>query len=205
MSESISEGNLYHAVERGREAWRRLKTDSTWDDWVVVGTALDIGRTECMRRAGSNHPIGRAYNEAFSAWLARNEFADIDKGTRSRLLDCIEHRAEVESWRASLKLDERLRLNHPNSVWRRWQSARKLRDARPARRNLIPPLEAAVENAVGRLENASPGIFFDLSPEHIGESIDNMIEIFGEPAVKDLHKRLTERFLAPLARRGRSA
>jgi hypothetical protein len=44
----------------------------------------------------------------------------IDKGTRSRLADLMDNRSEVEAWRSSLSLGERLHLNHPNGVWRKW-------------------------------------------------------------------------------------
>jgi hypothetical protein len=36
-----------HAVEIGRQAWNRIKEDSTYNDWMAVGEALDIGRAEC--------------------------------------------------------------------------------------------------------------------------------------------------------------
>jgi hypothetical protein len=111
-----------HAIERGRQAWKRIRSDSTYGDWMQVGEALDIGRTECMRSAHTNEPRGRRYNEAFSAWLTENGFADIDKGTRSRLEECMKNRARIEAWRSRLSLTERLRLNHPNGVIRKWRA-----------------------------------------------------------------------------------
>jgi hypothetical protein len=88
---------------------------------MAVGEALDIGRTECMRLAYTNEPRGRAYNEAFSKWLTENGFADIDKGTRSRLAEIMANRPAIEAWRATLASNERQRTNHPNSIWRKWQ------------------------------------------------------------------------------------
>jgi hypothetical protein len=135
------------AVAHGREAWQRIKSDGTWEDWVLVGQALEIGRAEAMRRSGSNQPRGRGYNEAFSAWLSKNSFAKIDKGTRSRLADCMEHRAEIEQFRANLELGERLRLNHPNSVWRHWQASHKIKEP-PARK------KPAAERGIGAMARA---------------------------------------------------
>jgi hypothetical protein len=173
------------AVAHGREAWGRIKSDSTWEDWVLVGQALDIGRGEAMRRTGSNQPRGRGYNEAFSAWLQKNGFAEIDKGTRSRLAECMEHRAEIEQFRADLGLGERLRLNHPNSVWRHWRSSIKVKE--PAARK--KPAADAIEEAVGRLHNTVDDIerttgraapSYDLStPALIRESAGNFIEVYG--------------------------
>jgi hypothetical protein len=108
-------GIILHAVEVGRQAWKRIKEDSTYNDWMAVGEALDIGRTECMRLAFTNEPRGRAYNEAFSQWLTDNSFADIDKGTRSRLDEIMKNRPAIEAWRATLASSERQRTNHPKS------------------------------------------------------------------------------------------
>jgi hypothetical protein len=93
---------------------------------MAVGEALDIGRTECMRLARSNEPRGRAYNEAFSKWLSENGFADIDKGTRSRLAMISASRPAIEAWRATLASNERQRINHPSSIWRNWQGSRTM-------------------------------------------------------------------------------
>jgi hypothetical protein len=116
-----------HAIEIGRQAWKRIKEDSSYNDWMAVGEALDIGRSECMRLAFTNEPRGRAYNEAFSRWLGENGFADIDKGTRSRLDEIMKNRPAIEAWRATLASNERQRINHPSSIWRKWQSARSVR------------------------------------------------------------------------------
>jgi hypothetical protein len=76
-----------------------------------------------MRLAYTNEPRGRAYNEAFSKWLAENGFADVDKGTRSRLAEIMVNRPAIEAWRATLASNGRQRINHPSSVWRKWQAS----------------------------------------------------------------------------------
>ena len=117
---------IIHAVEVGRQAWKRIKEDSTYNDWMAVGEALDIGRTECVRLVHANRPQGRAYNEAFSQWLADNGFDDIDKGTRSRLDEIMKNRPAIEAWRATLASNERQKTNHPNSIYRKWQTSRSV-------------------------------------------------------------------------------
>ena len=117
---------IIHAVEVGRQAWKRIKEDSTYNDWMAVGEALDIGRTECVRLVHANRPQGRAYNEAFSQWLADNGFDDIDKGTRSRLDEIMKNRPAIEAWRATLASNERQKTNHPNSIYRKWQASRSV-------------------------------------------------------------------------------
>jgi hypothetical protein len=59
----------------------------------------------------------------FGSWLSENGFDEIDKGVRSRLQNCLDHQTEIDTWRQTLGLTQRLQLNHPNAVWRRWQTA----------------------------------------------------------------------------------
>ena len=110
-------------IKRGQEAWRRHKSDATWTDWLAIGEALAIGRQDAMGAAATNQPIGAAYNIAFGKWIARYGFDEIDKGDRHRLLEVMEHRAEIEAWRSTLTSTERLRVNHPSTVLRKWKAA----------------------------------------------------------------------------------
>jgi hypothetical protein len=112
-------------VRHGQETWAQHKSDCTWNGWLAIGDALDIGRTEAMAQAKTDQPKGRGYNWAFSFWLFKHGFNDIDQGDRKRLFDILEHRAEIEQWRATLTLTERLRINHPSTVWRKWRAESK--------------------------------------------------------------------------------
>jgi hypothetical protein len=108
-------------VRAGQAALKRLTDCETWNDWLLVGEALVIGRSEAMRAAHIKEPIGSKYNKEFGIWLTANNFHAIDKSTRSRLLDCMEHRAEIEAWRKIITPDERMKYNHPHTVIRRWR------------------------------------------------------------------------------------
>jgi hypothetical protein len=112
-------------VSRGREAWQTLRTDETWEKWILIGRALEAGRTAIMGLLHTNQPKGRAWSETFGAWLRENDFDTIDKGVRSRLQTCLDNLAEIEAWRQNLGLTLRLQLNHPNAVLRRWQASRE--------------------------------------------------------------------------------
>jgi hypothetical protein len=112
-------------VSRGREAWRTLRNDETWEKWIAIGRALEAGRTAIMRQLHTNQPKGRIWSEVFGAWLEDTGFAEIDKGVRSRLQTCLDNLAEIEAWRNTLGLTLRLQLNHPNAVFRRWQASRQ--------------------------------------------------------------------------------
>jgi hypothetical protein len=111
------------AIRHGQEAWGGLRAGSTWSDWVAVGTAHVIGRTTAMRDGHINKPKGHSYNAAFSAWQKKFGFEGLDKGDRSRLFDVMDHLKEIDGWLQKLRESERLRLNHPSSVWRRWKAA----------------------------------------------------------------------------------
>ena len=110
----------------GQAAWKRLQKCKSWSDWMAVGEALLTGRTIAMQAAETNRPEGKAYNQIFSQWLARYGLSEIDKSARAKLLYIMEHRGDVEDFRAGLPMNVRMELNHPVSVLRRWQAATKV-------------------------------------------------------------------------------
>jgi len=110
-------------ILHGQEAWHRLGRDHSWEDWRHVGAALLIGRSGAMREAAVNRPVGRRYNVVFAAWLNKFGFENLDKADRSRLFAIMDHLDEIETWRATLTPAQRLRLNHPSAVFRKWKSA----------------------------------------------------------------------------------
>jgi hypothetical protein len=109
-------------IREGQEAWSRLKKHMSWSDWTSVGRAHLKGRQAAMREANTNEPTGRRYNQIFGEWLTRHGFDDIDKGDRSRLFEVMEHLDEIETWLATLPTSNRLRLNHPATVLRKWHA-----------------------------------------------------------------------------------
>jgi hypothetical protein len=143
------------AFDDGKQAWERLKTDQTWGDWCRVGDALTAGRARAMRLAHINQPVGRRYNEIFGAWLSEYGFDTIDKAVRSRLLDCMAHRVEIEAWRSRLTVGERLRYNHPDAVLRRWKAATVVPDPdKPKPLSPIAKLRASVIELEEKLREA---------------------------------------------------
>jgi hypothetical protein len=59
-------------IEAGRAAWQRIRDHGrkSWDDWLTVGRALIIGRTEAMQKARANRPIGSTYNRLIGSSTA---------------------------------------------------------------------------------------------------------------------------------------
>jgi hypothetical protein len=105
-------------VSEGREAWQRIKerTKATFEDWMRIGRALIIGRTECMAKAKVNSPFGPAYQKHMRAWLDSNRLGDLDTHERTNAIHMIEHEAAITTWRMRLNPAARRLCNHPNSV-----------------------------------------------------------------------------------------
>jgi hypothetical protein len=144
------------AIARGQQAWARHKKDAAWADWLAIGEALVIGRRAAMAAAQTNEPSGSRYNREFGNWLERNGFGDIDKSDRAKLFKVMEARATIEQWRATLTQTERLRLNHPAAVWRRWQAATKApaHSIRPTLRDTIANLKQGKAVLEARVQDA---------------------------------------------------
>ena len=130
-------------VRQGTAAWVRLKKEKNWNDWMAVGDALLIGRTFAMNDAGMNHPHGKGYNLAFNQWLIDARLNDMDNSDRAKLFTVMDNRPAIEQWRSTLTQTERLRLNHPTTVLRKWQQSTKVpepKESRPTMRDSVAEL-----------------------------------------------------------------
>jgi hypothetical protein len=74
----------------------------------------------------------------------------IDKAARKRALECREHRAEIEKWRATLTDGDRFRFNHPDTVLRKWKAATVVPDPNAVKKK--PSAVAKLTESVVRLE-----------------------------------------------------
>jgi hypothetical protein len=117
-----SSPSFEETIRLGQDAWARARADHTWSDWLKIGAALSVLRTEAMREAHVNKPEGRNYSTAFAAGLKKYGFENIDSGDRTRLFKVMTNISAIEKWRATLPLNQRLPLNHPSTVLRRWKS-----------------------------------------------------------------------------------
>jgi hypothetical protein len=108
------------------EADTRIKGGAHWNDWMYLADGFAVGVTKAMRAAGTNKPYGKAYTRLFGEWLEARPWAKrYDKGTRSNLLWCADHRSEIEEWRSGLAQNERDKLNHPTNLRRKYEAAHK--------------------------------------------------------------------------------
>jgi hypothetical protein len=149
-------------VDAGRDAWRSLAKDETWEKWLSIGRAIEVGRREIMRLLHTNRPAGAQWSRTFGQWLDSTGFAEIDKSVRSRLQQCLDNLPAIETWRQNIGLTQRLQLNHPTVVWRRFQAAQIGADnakepakGRPGMREEIIRLQSeldAAQREIGRLQ-----------------------------------------------------
>ncbi|MGB6400465.1 MAG: hypothetical protein WBF73_32990, partial [Bradyrhizobium sp.] len=114
------------AVIVGREAWARIKENSrrSWDDWLKVGRALQIGRTAALAAAGCNAPVGSKYNVAMGRWLVDHQLDGVVAQERYAIQKILEHLDAVTAWRDGLPEPQRRRHNHP-SLWHVFRRATK--------------------------------------------------------------------------------
>src|SRR4051794_34259471 len=109
-------------IERGQAAWQRLlgNEQETWNDWLAIGEAIEEASTAMMGALGVNRPEGKRWADNFGDWLRETGFYKIDKAVRSRLKKCMEHRVEIEEWRASLPGEKRGKYKHPTTGVGNW-------------------------------------------------------------------------------------
>jgi hypothetical protein len=106
----------------GEEALVVLK--QTFETWMLVARALDIGRQKAMIATGADDVQDRTYQKAFGRWLDRHpKFADkemLPDSTRSWLLRCYDHQSEIMHWRRQQGAMEMVKYNYPETVFIRW-------------------------------------------------------------------------------------
>ena len=150
------------------EADDRIKRGAHWEDWCFIADGFAVGRNKAMRRAGTNQPVGSAYNHAFADWMAERPWAkNTDKATRNHLFWVADHRSEIEAWRATLSRSERDKMNHPTTLRRKWDAAHKVADGSKAHKKETKAEALLRENTqlwdkVKRMERDG-GSLFDLN------------------------------------------
>jgi len=134
-------------VRRGQEALERKRR--SYDDWMFIGEALQVGRTEVMRAVHTNQPTGGRYEKRMAEWLFARSFHLIDKCTRNHLLECLQNRADIAQWRACLTEAEQFSFNHPTTVLRKWRQATAVPDPNAPRK---PSTVSKLKDSIIQLE-----------------------------------------------------
>jgi hypothetical protein len=109
--------------------------------------AVGRGLQECQRLAlattHSNNMMSYVARMAMADILKRERLDRINKGDRSILLKVMENLPAVTAWQATLSTSQRIKYNHPQAVWKRYQAA-----------TVVPPPKPQAET--GDETNATP-------------------------------------------------
>ena len=117
------DSDLRDRIEKGVVAIRRINSHENFENWLAVGQACADMQTAAMRLAYANQPKGRAYNDAFKMIAEQvPDLANLDKTTRSHAIWIADQsrRDAIVEWHARLPANIRLQVNHPTTVWRRY-------------------------------------------------------------------------------------
>jgi hypothetical protein len=117
----------YRTIRAGVECWQAIGRAVSFEAWVKIGKALQIGRDYSLKATGANRPMGQIYCKAFSAWITKHGFERMAKSTRSVAIELAENVEAIEAWRDTLPERQRKRLVHPLSVTRRWRASNSAR------------------------------------------------------------------------------
>ena len=185
-------------AQEAADAADRLKRGQSWDDWLKIGTFLNIGRNKAMSRAGTNEPIGARYIKAFSEWMAVYAWiGDIDKATRTHSMWCVDHGDELAKLRENMGLTQRMTCNHPTTMRRRWDKAQKEVDKAPtakkeSRADVIQrELEAvAAERDKWRHKAEKDGSLFDLKNDSTKIIASVIVQNMSPHRLRELMKAL---------------
>ena len=187
-------------AQEAAEAADRLKRGQSWDDWLKIGTFLNIGRNKAMSRAGTNDPIGARYIKAFSEWMAVYPWiGDIDKATRVHAMWAVDHVDDLTRLRENMGLTQRLACNHPTSMRRRWDKSQKEGDKvaptagkKESRADVIQrELEAtAAERDKWKRKAEKDGSLFDIKNDSVKIIAQVMFQNMSVPRIRELTKAL---------------
>ena len=185
-------------AQEAADAADRLKRGQSWDDWIKIGTFLNIGRNKAMARGGTNEPIGARYIKAFSEWMGSYTWiGDIDKATRTHAMWCVDHLDELLRLRENMGLTQRLTANHPTTMRRRWEKAQKELDKPKAEKKepksaaLERELEAvAAERDKWKHKAEKDGSLFDLKQDSTKIIASVIVANMSPHRLRELHKAL---------------
>ena len=136
-------------IRRGQEAMERKRR--SFDDWMLIAEALQVGRTEVMRVLHTNKPTGGRYEKAMGEWLFTRSFHLIDKCTRNHLWNACGIASKSLSGVRALTEAERFSFNHPTNVLRKWKSATVVPDlSAPPKSFGVRQIERGEHRAAGK-------------------------------------------------------
>jgi hypothetical protein len=144
--------------------------------------------------------------KAFGAWLDEHKWArDLDKKTRNDLYWCTDRRNKIERWRETLATNERVKLNHPTAMKRRYEQTSAVKDntAAPKGETRTQKLEREIDRltdevAAWRKKAEADGSLFDIKKDSVKDIVHIIVENVSFHRLTTLQRELA----GEIARRG---
>jgi hypothetical protein len=190
-------------ITDGEATYAALKRGETVERWLAVGKALARIQDEIVRVSGSNAPKGRRYNDAEKRLGLRQHaphLVDINPTTRSHAVWLATEWEAANAWLQTLDIATRLQKNHPTTIRRGYDAARRTprRDAAAVGRvspvagykQRIIELEAENQALRERLRRADDGPLLHLDGDTgavIWREISNAV---GERKARDIARAI---------------
>ena len=179
-------------------AWDNLKKGASWEDWRAIARRLSDGRVASMAKAGTNQPVGKTYNKAFSDWLDDRTWArEIDKASRNQAIWCADNEAAIEKWRETVGLTQRLMMNHPGTIKRNFErmNVDKDKEKKPETETRAQKVERelealAAERDKWKRQAERDGSLFDLKVDSIKIIVDTIAANIGPYRFDELVKAM---------------
>jgi hypothetical protein len=125
MLDSVTNDSAIKATGKEiRALWKQIKKNETWVVWLELGEKIAEGHDQLMNLLGYNDARNPSFLKRWGAWLAEQGLDEIDKGVRSRLSFCVDHKDEIAKWQHEIGVAKVLLYNHPNSVYRNFMKSR---------------------------------------------------------------------------------
>jgi hypothetical protein len=133
-------------IKKASPAIANLKR--TFDHWMVIAEAFEVGRDICLRHADI-HPDtprgeeGGGFSKVYSQWLGEHkELLNLVNTPKSQKLirhylhKCWENREAIAAWRENMSVVELSRFSFPESVFKNWAKETDFvdPDAKPKRK-----------------------------------------------------------------------
>jgi hypothetical protein len=134
------DATLRNSIEKGVVAIRRINEHTTFADWMTVGDACRDMQTAAMQMAHANQPKGRGYNDAFKIIAEQvPDLAKLNKTTRNHAVWMTDpsRKQAIIAWHARLPANIRQEVNHPTTVWRRYQKDTEVPGAQGGRSPVV--------------------------------------------------------------------
>jgi hypothetical protein len=196
------------------DRWKRMGAGAHLNDWLSFYDGLAIRRRLAMRLAWTNQPVGRGYNEKFSALMRQDGIDTSDKSALTAFTAVMWLHEEPERLTIlreildAMKPGMRARLNSPISARQRVEGVLKARikggsaEAKVREspvallRKQVADRDREIAALKAKVAKADDGSLFDLRRDSADDIARTIADNIGEAKWKGIKKAADERYKA---------